>query len=113
MNSSEENSHPSLEHYPNVEENRPALFAAIERTGTPIFLCQRQNLIDRYQVLTGSLDTHWGPHIVGYSFKTNYLVEKKGDDTPCCQKHEHDTQDSRSQCLVSMASCFFPARVSA
>ncbi len=76
MNSSEENSRPSLEHFPNIEKNRPALFAAIKRTGTPIFLCERQNLTDRYQILTGSLDTHWGPHIVGYSFKTNYLVAK-------------------------------------
>ena len=78
MNPSTEAARPSLAHYPNIAQQRATLSAVLARTGTPIFLCERENLIDRYQTLTGSLDAHWGRHVVGYSFKTNYLIAKCG-----------------------------------
>lgn len=78
MNSSNEAANPNWEYYPNIEQKRSALLAALARTGTPIYLGERENLIERYQTLTQSLEAHWGQHVVGYSFKTNYLVAKCG-----------------------------------
>ncbi|MCA9215075.1 MAG: alanine racemase [Planctomycetales bacterium] len=63
-----------LSHYPNIEDHRPALKGILEEFGTPILACDREILIDRYQSLSNSLADHWGKHIIGYSFKTNYLV---------------------------------------
>jgi diaminopimelate decarboxylase len=83
MNLSNETPLPISEHYPNIEQKRPTLLAALTRTGTPVFLCERENLIDRYQALTESLRAHWGEHVVGYSFKTNYLVAKCGIFREC------------------------------
>ncbi len=83
MNLINKSLHPNWEHFPNIEQKRSILLATLARTGTPIFLCERDNLVDRYQALTGSLAAHWGPHVVGYSFKTNYLVAKSGIFREC------------------------------
>lgn len=83
MNPSNAAEHPDLEHFPNLERKRSTALAILARTGTPIFLCERENLIDRYQALTESLNAHWGQHVVGYSFKTNYLVAKCGIFREC------------------------------
>ena len=83
MNLSNEAPRPSLEYYPDIEQKRATLLAALTRTGTPIFLGERENLTDRCQALIGSLGAHWGQHVVGYSFKTNYLVAKCGIFREC------------------------------
>ena len=59
------------------------MLAALARTGTPVFLGERKNLRDRYQTLTQCLTANWGPYVVGYSFKTNYLVAESGIFQDC------------------------------
>jgi diaminopimelate decarboxylase len=76
MNSSNQLAGPIVEYYPNIEQHRSKLLEILARTGTPIFLGEREILLDRYQALTNSLAAHWGQYLVGYSFKTNYLVAK-------------------------------------
>ena len=44
MNLSNEAPRPSMEHYPNIEQQRSTLLAILARTGTPMFLCERENL---------------------------------------------------------------------
>ena len=83
MNSSNQVVGPIVEHYPNVEQHRSTLLKILARTGTPIFLGERENLLERYQALSESLAAHWGQHLVGYSFKTNYLVAKSDIFRPC------------------------------
>jgi len=78
MNTNTESLAPSLEHYPNIEKNRSMILDVLAQTGTPIFLCERDNLVDRYRALDDSLSAHWRRHVIGYSFKTNYLVAEAG-----------------------------------
>ena len=63
-----------LKHYPDVDANRPAIHDCLQRAGTPLFICESAILQDRYRCLADSLANHWGPSVIGYSFKTNYLV---------------------------------------
>ena len=65
-----------MAYHPNVETGRARILHLLQRDGTPVFLCERDNLADRYRALDQSLETHWGKHIIAYSFKTNYLVAK-------------------------------------
>lgn len=64
--------------FPNVEEKRGVILETLQRVGTPVFLCDRNILIERYQELRRSLSAHWHKHVIGYSFKTNYLVARSG-----------------------------------
>lgn len=66
---------PSLwQHYPQLEQHRARILSLLEASGTPVFVGERQNLTGRYQDLVASLTSDWGPHLIGYSFKTNYQV---------------------------------------
>ncbi len=66
------------QNYPQIEAHRARLVPLLVETGTPVFLGERQNFTARFQELVTSLDTHWGEHVVGYSFKTNYQVAQCG-----------------------------------
>lgn len=68
----------NCKYFPNVEEKRAAILQTLQRAGTPVFVCDRNILIDRYQELQQSLSTHWHKHVIGYSFKTNYQVAQSG-----------------------------------
>ena len=68
----------ALRHFPNLTEHKSTLLGQLQQTGTPVFFCERGNLIERYRALASSLGSRWGPHIIGYSFKTNYLVARCG-----------------------------------
>ncbi len=68
----------TLEHYPQIDRKRAMILQTLARTGTPIFLCERDNLIDRYRALYHCLSQTWRRHLISYSFKTNYLVAKSG-----------------------------------
>ncbi len=83
MNLSDKAQRPGMEHYPNIQSHRATLMPVLARTGTPVFLCERENLTDRYQKLNATLDQYWSPHQIGYSFKTNYLVAKSGIFREC------------------------------
>jgi diaminopimelate decarboxylase len=62
--------------YPDVEMHRSKIQQLLQHDGTPVFICERDNLVDRYQALKQSVETHWGKHVIAYSFKTNYLVAR-------------------------------------
>lgn len=62
--------------YPDVEMHRAKIRQLLQHDGTPVFICERDNLVDRYQALKQSLETRWGKHVIGYSFKTNYQVAR-------------------------------------
>ncbi len=83
MNLPNQPARPSWEHFPNIQQQRSRVLEALAQTGTPVFLGERQNLIERYQALSESLDAHWGRHVVSYSFKTNYLVAQSGIFAEC------------------------------
>ncbi len=63
-----------LERYPNFLQKRSAILAALGRSGTPLFLCGRDNIVDRYRTLDRCLRDTWRRYVIAYSFKTNYLV---------------------------------------
>ena len=63
-------------HYPDIDRNRQSIHDCLQRTCTPTFICDRTILQDRYRRLADSLASHWGPSVIGYSFKTNYLVAR-------------------------------------
>jgi diaminopimelate decarboxylase len=65
-------------HYPDIAAHRVAIGQVLQRRGTPIFLGERANLVDRYRTLQRGLQARWPRHIIGYSFKTNYLVARCG-----------------------------------
>ncbi len=65
-----------MKYFPNLNASRAELLKMLDRTGTPIFLCERDIVVDRYKELDRSLEDHWGSHVIGYSFKTNYLIAK-------------------------------------
>ena len=65
-----------LEYYPDIDRNRRSIHDCLQQAGTPVFICDREILQDRYHQMKDSLARHWGPHVIGYSFKTNYLVAR-------------------------------------
>ena len=65
-------------HYPDVERHRASLLDIAERCGTPVMACERENLASRFERLKKSLEARWPQHVIGYSFKTNYLVAESG-----------------------------------
>ncbi|MDH3900347.1 MAG: hypothetical protein OEU51_04795 [Gammaproteobacteria bacterium] len=67
-----------LEYYPNITRKHATVQDALARTGTPVFLCDRDILIARYHALDRCLSASWHQHVIGYSFKTNYLVARSG-----------------------------------
>jgi len=67
-----------MEYYPHVERKRVAILRHLAKDHTPLFLCERDNLVDRYRALEQSLQTRWRRSAIGYSFKTNYLVARSG-----------------------------------
>ncbi|MGB7932052.1 MAG: alanine racemase [Gammaproteobacteria bacterium] len=67
-----------LNYYPDIIRKRSAVQEILARTGTPIFLCDRDILSARYRTLDQSLSDNWQQHIIGYSFKTNYQVARSG-----------------------------------
>ena len=50
----------------------------LRNTQTPLFLCEAENLVNRYTRLANCLKQQWGPFIIGYSFKTNYAAAQCG-----------------------------------
>ncbi|MCA9264664.1 MAG: hypothetical protein KDA60_12475, partial [Planctomycetales bacterium] len=60
----------SLEHYPNIEIHRDAILQHLHRSETPILLCDRDILTDRFQTLRESMSRRWPQYVIGYSFKT-------------------------------------------
>jgi len=69
---------PDLQYYPDLDRKKSAVQAAVTRTGTPVFLCDRDILTARYRALDECLGRNWQQHIIGYSFKTNYQVARSG-----------------------------------
>jgi len=65
-----------LRHYPDLQGDRAAVLETLARTGTPIFLCDGDNIAARYEALDRCLREHWPAHVIAYSYKTNYLVAK-------------------------------------
>lgn len=70
---------PSLmQYYPQIDRHRAVVHEILQRSGTPVFLGARSILEDRFRQLQHSMQQCWGQHIVGYSFKTNYLAAESG-----------------------------------
>ncbi len=67
-----------FEYYPNIERRKEEILDVLDRCGTPIFICERDNLVARFRELERSLSTRWSRHIIGFSFKTNYPVAQAG-----------------------------------
>jgi diaminopimelate decarboxylase len=67
-----------LDHYPDLALKRSAVQEILARTGTPVFLGDREILIARYRALDACLGESWPRHVIGYSFKTNYQVARSG-----------------------------------
>jgi diaminopimelate decarboxylase len=65
-----------FEHYPDLARRRPAILEMLERSGTPVFLCDPAILADRYQALQRSLAAAWPQSVIAYSFKTNYQIAR-------------------------------------
>ena len=63
-----------MAYYPDVVAQREVLLPLLQQRHTPIFLCERANVVARYRALEAALVEHWGPHIISYSFKTNYHI---------------------------------------
>jgi diaminopimelate decarboxylase len=68
----------TLEHYPSIDMKRSQILRAVSARSTPIFLGDRDILLERYQTLAGCLRDAWQRHVIAYSFKTNYLVAESG-----------------------------------
>jgi diaminopimelate decarboxylase len=69
---------PDLSYYPDLERKQALVQEALSRAGTPIFLCDREILKERYRALDECLRENWQRHVIGYSFKTNYQVARSG-----------------------------------
>jgi len=67
---------PAFQHYPNIIKRRSAILQVLDRAGTPVFLCDRGILVDRYQELSQCLAPIWPRSIIAYSFKTNYQIAR-------------------------------------
>jgi len=78
MNPPQNTSQTGLEYYPNITSKLSTVHKTLERTGTPIFLCDRDILVARYRALEQCLRDNWNQHVIGYSFKTNYQVARSG-----------------------------------
>jgi diaminopimelate decarboxylase len=78
MNSQDSTNLLDLVYYPGITSKRSVVQETLARTGTPIFLCDRDILSARYRALDQSLSDNWQQHVIGYSFKTNYQVARSG-----------------------------------
>jgi diaminopimelate decarboxylase len=67
-----------LKYYPDLSQKRAIVQNTLARTGTPVFFCDRDIVIERYQALDACLHNSWQKHVIGYSFKTNYQVARSG-----------------------------------
>ncbi len=67
---------PTLRHYPDLVAHRADILAVLERHATPLFVCERDNLADRYRELERCLGGAWPQSRIAYSFKTNYHVAR-------------------------------------
>lgn len=67
-----------MKHYPDVVAHREAVLPFLQQFKTPLFLCQQDNIVSRFSDLQAALQTHWGPYVISYSFKTNYQVARTG-----------------------------------
>lgn len=67
-----------LTYYPDIIHRRSAVQEILARTGTPIFICDRNILSARFRTLDQCLGEMWQQHVIGYSFKTNYQVARSG-----------------------------------
>ena len=65
-------------HFPDLERKAPLVREALARSGTPIFLGDRETLGQSFRGLEASLAAHWPRHVIAYSFKTNYQVARSG-----------------------------------
>lgn len=68
----------ALIHYPSVEQHRATLRTLLASEPTPLMACDPVIVQDRLEALQRALRDHWGPSVVGYSFKTNYLLIESG-----------------------------------
>lgn len=64
--------------YPDVETRQADIKLLLEQYGTPVVLCETDNLKDRFNCLKRSLISNWQKTQIAYSFKTNYDVAKEG-----------------------------------
>lgn len=67
---------PAFQHYPDIIKRRSAILKVLDRAATPLFLCDRAILVDRYQELSRCLSAAWPRSIIAYSFKTNYQIAR-------------------------------------
>ncbi len=59
---------------PGSEAKKSAVLACLKEHSTPVFLADRDILIDRLATLRTALEARWPRCVIAYSFKTNYLV---------------------------------------
>lgn len=57
-----------------VGRRKGAIQELLKRHSTPVFVADKDVLIERFAALQAALDAHWPKHVIAYSFKTNYLV---------------------------------------
>jgi diaminopimelate decarboxylase len=64
--------------YIDIEKRRDDIRKLIDEVGTPVTVCEKDHLIDRFEVLDKALEQCWPTSQIAYSFKTNYDVAKSG-----------------------------------
>ena len=61
---------------PNIYKKRSEILKIVMENSTPLFIADRQILLDRLESLKKALQKYWGNYKIAYSFKTNYEIAK-------------------------------------
>lgn len=61
---------------PNIYKKRSEILKLVRKHSTPLFVADRQILLNRLQSSKKALQKHWGNYKIAYSFKTNYEIAK-------------------------------------
>lgn len=59
-----------------IAQRRKKILKLLSKNSTPLFIADKQILLDRLEKLKKAIEKHWPNYRVAYSFKTNYEVAK-------------------------------------
>jgi diaminopimelate decarboxylase len=67
----------SFDNFPDISAKRAKIKQIVTKYKTPLFLIDREIVLNRFTTLSQSLQFHWGDNFrIAYSFKTNYELAK-------------------------------------
>lgn len=76
FNFNQDGQEPPFNKFPKIAQKRKQIEKLLNKNSTPLFIADKDILLERLEELEKALKKHWKNYQIAYSFKTNYEIAK-------------------------------------